>query len=160
MFLLSTIENRVRQNLKNLFFCGRKYFEKKSGIFFWKFFKHRKIEIQKMCWNFLDFFRNFEFWFFLKKIFFSKIFFDHKKLKFFGEIFFKFISCVRKIVLKWFQNDSDSLKIRKIKDQKYWTEIKGSVVIRAVTLDRTMVYNWHCTSWWRPMTFPKSYKSA
>ena len=44
MFLLSTIENRVRQNRKILFFLQSKnYFEKKSEIFFGNFQKKSKI---------------------------------------------------------------------------------------------------------------------
>ena len=70
------------------FLWSKKYFEKKSG-FFWKFFKHRKIENQKCVEIFLGLFS--EFWilnvFSKKNIFFSKIFFDHKKLKNFDEIF-------------------------------------------------------------------------
>ena len=123
---------------KFCFFVVEKIFWKKNWNVFWKFFKIEKSKnVLKIFWTF---FRIWKFTFFLSKkiYFFSKIFFDHKKLKFFDEIFLKFISCVRKVVLKWFQNDSDSLKIRKIKDQKYWSEIKGSVVIRAVALGCTI----------------------
>ena len=37
--------------------------------------------------------------------------------------FLKFISCVRRIVLKQFQNDSDSLKVRKIKGGNNGTDL-------------------------------------
>ena len=53
MFLLSTIENRVRQNRKILFFCGRKNILKKNLKKF-KFFQNRK-KIEKM----LKIFENF-----------------------------------------------------------------------------------------------------
>ena len=46
-----------------------------------------------------------------------------KKLKNFDGIFLKFISCVRRIVLKWFQDDSASLNVRKVKDKKNVTWI-------------------------------------
>ena len=42
--------------------------------------------------------------------------------------FLKFISCVRRIVLKQFQNDSDSLKVRKIKLKKKFTGFVGNPV--------------------------------
>ena len=52
------------------------------------------------------------------------MFFDHKKLKIFNEIYFKFISCVRKVVLKWFQNDSDSLETRKSRTKGIGQKLK------------------------------------
>ena len=45
-----------------------------------------------------------------------------------------------RIRIKQFQNDSDSLKIRKLKDKKCLTEIAGFVVVSAVTWDLTMIY--------------------
>ena len=50
-------------------------------------------------------------------IFFSNTFFSRKKIKIVDEIFLKFISCVWRIDLKRFQNDSDSLKVRELKDK-------------------------------------------
>ena len=54
--------------------------------------------------------------------------------------FKKFISWSRRIDLKRFQNDSGSLKIRKLKDKKWSPEIRGFVVVSAVTWDLTMKY--------------------
>ena len=60
MFLLSTIENRVRQNQKNIF-CGRKNILKKPENFFVENFqKSKNRKIGKYVENFLDFFQNFE----------------------------------------------------------------------------------------------------
>ena len=129
---------------------SKKYFEKNQRFFFEIF---SKIEKSKNGLKFLDFFRNFENLIFFPKpqkmkillkdlpkdfffeienfeifktshnFFFSKYFFDHKKIFFFDEFFFKFISCVRRIVLKQFQYDSGSLKVRKVKDKRYYSYI-------------------------------------
>ena len=42
--------------------------------------------------------------------------------------------------LKQFQNDSDSLKLKKIKEKKFLTEIRRFVVDLGGTLDLTMIY--------------------
>ena len=41
--------------------------------------------------------------------------------------FLKFISCVWRIDLKWFQNDSDSLKVRKLKEKNILTHPEGFI---------------------------------
>ena len=58
--------------------------------------------------------------------FFSVNIFVMKKLKMFDGIFLKFIFSVRRIDLKRFQNDSDSLKVRKIKVKKNFTGFVGN----------------------------------
>ena len=88
MFLLSTIENRVRQNRKILFFGGRKnILKKKSGIFFWKFSKIEKSKNGlKYFWTFFRDFenqKNRE-----RKNIFSKNIFRSQKIKNFRRDFF------------------------------------------------------------------------
>ena len=84
-----------------------KHFTWKNQFFYWK---------------------NENFELFLKsKIF--KIIFLHDEKIFFDGIFFKFNSWPRRIVLKRFQSDSNSLKQKKVKEKKWLTEIRWYLVI-------------------------------
>ena len=88
MFLLSTIENRVRQNLKILFFCGRKNILKKIKIFFEIFQTSKNRKSKNVLEFFWTFFGILIFDFFLKKNLFFKNIFRSQKIKIFRRDFF------------------------------------------------------------------------
>ena len=100
-------KNDFEKNLEKKFEKFR-FFQLKNQFFQVKFllekidFSIEKIEISRI------FFRDF----------FSKSFFSMMKKYFSMGFFFKFISWSRRIVLKRFQSDSDSLKQRKVKEKK------------------------------------------
>ena len=136
-----------------MFSFAKNHFEKKFEKVL-KFFQKPNIlaemltKIRKMLENFQHFptffqhlWKSFDFLKFFQNVsnFFPKWFLVKKNTFFDGIFFWKFISWSRRIVLKQFQNDSASLSARKLKDKKCFTEITGSVVVSAVTLDLTMI---------------------
>ena len=108
MILLDQELNFKKNPIGNYyFFLVEKYFWKKKSEKFSKKFQNHN-------WNFSKNFRTF----------FSKMFFDKKKIKFFDRFFLKFNSWSRRIIIKRFQHDSGSLKRPKLKGKKCSTEIR------------------------------------
>ena len=129
---------------KYWFFHVEKIFSEKVQKYFWDF-----VEFSMKKSNFLwksIFKGNFDFSLKIRKnsqkyfwTFSKNIFSTRNNYYFLMNLFKKIISWSRRIRIKQFQNVSDSLKIRKLKDKKCSTEIRGFMVVSGVTLDLTMI---------------------